>query len=201
MRKILFYIPIFFFPIILLFFFLNTFLVREKDIIKYHKIISRKTKLTSCKKLKRPPINQEREKVQKDIFFMEDGIRKHIKINSEKSNLSIIEKNNKTKLIENLENVTCLAQEKIYFSHPQNCKMQKIRFFTAKNGIYIYPEHKFFTNSINLKFFDVPGIVLPESIKEFMPYLDGIAEEVSFSIHEKNKKLNAKHFKASFNFR
>lgn len=173
-------------------------MLKPKDIKKYHKILNRKAKLTSCKALKRKPIHQERTNVQKDIFLLQNNSRLHFRIFSKNSTLKITEKQNSIELIENLKNIKCFAQDKIYYNPESKRFEQKIRYFTAKEGTYTYPSHKFLTDSINLSFFDLPGKTLPSNIHSFTPYLKGIAREVSFFLKDKSPKLNAHHFRASF---
>jgi len=182
-----------------LFFLISIFLfkifsIKNEDIQKYHQTLHQQT---SYKFLQREPIHQKRENVQKDIFILQNNSRLHFKIFSTNSTLFIVEKQNKIELKENLENIKCLMQDKIEFFPQKNSFEQKIRYFTAKTGTYLYPSNKFFTDSIKINFFELPGNTLPEDINSFTPYLKGSAKDVSFYLSDKSTKLNAEHFKAS----
>lgn len=173
----------------------NIFHLKQKDIEKYHKIVNKKSKLTSSKKFKRKPIFQKRTNVQKDIFILKDKNRIHFRIFSENSILNIKEVNNKIEIKEFLENIKCLMQDKIYFS--KNKPFQKLKYFEAEKGTYFYPSHKFYTDDINLSFFEIEGKDLPKNVDSLIPYLKGFAKDVSF-IKKDFFNLNAKHFRASF---
>jgi hypothetical protein len=198
MRKILFHFTLLSALLVAIYFTLNIFTLKPKDIKKYHKILNRKAKLTSSKAFKRKPIDQKRTNVQKDIFLIQNNSRLHFRIFSKNSTLKITEKQSSIELIENLKNIKCFAQDKIHYNLENKRFEQKIRYFTAKEGTYAYPSHKFLTSSINLSFFDLPGKTLPPDINSFTPYLKGVAREVSFFLKDKSPKLNAHHFRASF---
>jgi hypothetical protein len=198
MQKNIFYLFIFFSICTLGYFTSTLFYINEKDIENYHQIMDRKTKSTSCQNLKRQPLYQERQGVQKDIFLSQNKTRNHFKIQSEESCVTFTEKNEKIELIENLKNIKCLIQDKIIDEN--NSFTQQLRYFTAKKGTYVYPSHKFVSDAINLSFFDIPGKSLPETINDFNPYLKGFAKEVYFSLTDKTPQLTAYHFRASFDF-
>lgn len=176
----------------------SLFFISDIDIKEYHNFLNRKTKATSCRALKRKPIEQQRENVQKDIFLTQDGTRLHFRIFSEKSILTFTEKKDNIEIIENLEKIKCLIQDRYFFNPQKKIFQQQLRYFTAEKGSYIYPSHKFVTDSINLNFFEIPGDSLPDDMISFEPYLKGFAKEVSFSLTEKSPRLTAKHFQASF---
>lgn len=187
-----FYVTIF---TAILYFFINTFSISEKDLHQYHDIIQRKTKLTSCKNLKRNPIQQTRKDVQKDIFFLQKKDRLHMHISSELSFLNIQEKKGKIIFHEHLKNITCISQDEITKkTHP----MQKLKYCTSSFGTYVYPSCLFFSPHMKIDLFEIPGNTLPQDLSCYTPYLKGNAEKVSFSMQKKIYTLHAEHFKAFF---
>ncbi len=173
------------------------FVIKEKDIKKYSSILKRSSHLTACEALKREPLLQKRKNVQKDIFLSQNNTRLHYRIFSDSSTICFTEKKEGVQFIETLKNLKCLAQDKIYLNTQKNCPYQQIRYFTAKEGNYIYPSHKFISDSIHLSFFDIPGSTLPKDISSFEPYLKGFANEVSFHLTDNSSsKLTAQHFRA-----
>ena len=198
MKKIIFYLFISAAFISLGYFTYSNFCVTTDDENLYYKLLDRKVTLTSCEALKRKPLCQNRENVQKDIFVMQNKSRLHFRISSEISSIRLTEKKDNIEFIENLENIKCLVQDKIEYNPDKNIFEQKLRYFTAKTGTYTYPSHKFVTDAINLYFFEIPGNTLPNNIDLFAPHLKGFAKEVSFLLTDKTPELNASHFRACF---
>ena len=199
MKKAFFYLLILFSFLAFSFFTYKVFLIGEKDIEEYHAILNRKSDLTSCKSLKREPLYQTRQNVQKDIYLTQsNNQRLHFRIFSKSSTICLIEKKYGIELLEDLKNLDCLVQDKICFNSQNNKYNQQLRYFTAKKGSYIYPSHKFTTDTINLEFFDIPGKDLPENIDLYRSYLKGFAKGVSFTLTDKSPELTAEHFRASF---
>lgn len=182
----------------LIFFTYKIFNVKHKDLVEYHNILHRKTKLSSCEKLKRKPLKQFREEVQKDIYQggIKDQDRLHFRIFAKNSSLYIRESQKNLELIDDMEDIKCLAQDRIY--QKDKDFHQQIRYFTAKKGKYRYPSNIFLTDSINITMFNLPGKVIPDNIDSYTPYLTGFAKEVSFSIKNGFSSINANHLRASF---
>lgn len=196
-KRLAFYLMIFSSLFFLGYFTFNIFVIKERDIKKYNNILKRNSKLTACEALKREPLLQKRKNVQKDIFISQNGTRLHYRIFSDSSTICFTEKKAGIEFVETLKNLKCLVQDKIYLNPEKNCFFQQLRYFTAKEGNYIYPSHKFVSDSIRLSFFDIPGKTLPNDISTFEPYLKGFANEVSFHLTDTASKLTAQHFRAS----
>ena len=193
MKKNIFYVLLIFAFLFCGYLTFHLFHVSDKDLGKYQKIYFSSKKQDSDVK----PATQKRSGVQKDIFFTRNEQRFHFKIFSEKSEITVA---NKKEIIENLENIVCLTQDKIFFDNTKQEPMQQLRYFTAKEGTYTYPSHKFTTNFMNLTLFEAPGSELPASVNGLKPYLAGTAKEVSFSLIDKMPTLSAYHFKAAVDF-
>ena len=198
MRKKIVYIYIFIAFSILGYFTYDTFSISKEDTNLYHELLNRKSALTSCEALKKKPLLQTRKEVQKDIFLTQNKSRLHFRICSEKSFVKLTEKKDNIEFIEDLDTIKCFFQDRISFDSQTNSYNQQLRCFTADKGTYVYPSHKFSTDSINLSFLEIPGNNLPDSIDHFPPHLKGFAKEVSFILTDKSPQLNASHFRACF---
>ena len=194
MKKIFFYTLLAGFFLLLTLSVLQLFHITSHDRLKYNHLMKKQKK---GHLLKKEPIHQKRLNVQKDIWYLENGMRLHFSIFSAGSFLSLKEKKGKFELIENLKNIHCFAQEKIGYNKITKKWEQKLKYFNAKTGTYLFPSHQFFSDQINIYFYDVDGKELPENLSLFSPYLKGVASQVSFMLSDKKSHFKAYHFKAS----
>jgi hypothetical protein len=86
-------------------------------------------------------------------------------------------------------------QDKLYAEG--DVVMQQMRFFEADQGVYQYSTGQFAANSVILSLFRVPGVQLPTTIDPSKAFLQGIAQDVSFSIAGKTTQFQAQKFKAT----
>lgn len=196
MKKQLFYTFLIVFFCLLTISVLQLFYLKPQDRLKYSRLMQAQKK--AARFSKKEPIHQQRFNVQKDIWYLENGMRLHFSLFSTDSFLSLKEKNGKFELVEDLKNLHCFAQEKIYFNSHTHQWEQKLRYFKAKKGTYLFPSHQFLSDMINLYFYDLEGTDLPKDITPFSPYLKGVASQVSFMFSDKKSHFKAYHFKASF---
>jgi hypothetical protein len=140
--------------------------------------------------------HQNRSGVRKDLWLsQQDRTRLHYRIDSKSSVLTLLPIDDKLDIIENLQQIQCWMQDKLYAQG--NVAMQQMRFFEADQGIYQYSTQKFAANSVALSLFRLPGIQLPVSIDPSTAFLRGIAQDVSFSIAGKTTQFQAQRFKAT----
>jgi hypothetical protein len=90
-----------------------------------------------------------------------------------------------------------MTQEKLIFNPKTRTWEQKLKYFTAKKGVWSFPSHQFLSDAINLYFYDLEGTELPRDLTAFSPYLKGVASRVSFLLSDKKSHFKAYHFKAS----
>jgi len=183
---------------ILFYFFINSFILKEKDIQKYKKIIQKKNKTSYSTNLKKDTIFQIRNNVRKDIFFIKGKHRFHTKILSDSSSLEIKEKNGKVIFNEKLKNIKCISQDDLSFDKKNNINFQKIKYCTSSFGTYTYPSYEFYSPLMDISFFEIPGKTLPKDFLSYEPYLKGFIKEVFFSMQKNTNNLQAKHFRATF---
>jgi hypothetical protein len=141
--------------------------------------------------------HQNRKGVVKEIYFsQEDNTRLHYRIESDSSSLTLKPDGRKLDLIEKLEKIKCWMQDKLYIAAPGPKPMQQMRFLEAEDGIYRYASQQFLAQSVGLSLFRLPGHDLPDGLNREIPFMRGVAQDVSFSVSGKTPQFNALHFKA-----
>ncbi len=141
--------------------------------------------------------HQNRKGVVKEIYFsQEDQTRLHYRIESESSHLTLKPNGHKTDLIEKLEKIKCWMQDKVYTTSPGTKMMQQMRFLEAEEGIYRYASQQFLAQSVGLSLFRLSGHDLPNDLNREIPFMRGVAQDVSFSVSGKTPQFQAQHFKA-----
>ena len=166
----------------------------SEDRIKYQKLLHAGRAI--AKATKSEQTHQTRGGVRKDLWLsQQDRTRLHHRIDSKSSVLTLLPIGDKVDIIENLQQIKCWMQDKLYAQG--NVAMQQMRFFEADQGIYQHSTQRFAANSVILSLFRVPGIQLPTAIDPSKAFLRGIAEDVSFSIAGKATQFQAQKFKAT----
>ena len=141
--------------------------------------------------------HQHRKGVVKEIYFsQEDNTRLHYRIESESSSLTLKPDGRKLDLIEKLDKIKCWMQDKLYTTTPGSKPMQQMRFLEAEDGIYRYASQQFLAQSVGLSLFRLPGHELPLGLNRDIPFMRGVAQDVSFSVSGKTPQFHAQHFKA-----
>lgn len=137
---------------------------------------------------------QYRSGVRKDLWLaQEDHTRLHHRIASQSSRLTLVPIDDKVDIIEHLQNLQCWMQDKIFLP----TATQQLRYFEAEQGIYQYSIQRFAASSVILSLFRLQGTDLPFSLNPKTAFLQGIAQDVSFSIAGKATQFQAKQFKAT----
>ena len=72
--------------------------------------------------------------------------------------------------------------------------MQQIRHFTAREGAYFYQKKNFTASDVSLAIYKIP---INASIDNHKAFLQGTAEEISFSFQKESPLFQATRFKAS----
>lgn len=142
--------------------------------------------------------HQQRKNVKKDIYFVqEDNTRLHYRIHSQSSLLIVQPRDGgkKIELNEKLEKIKCWMQDKLYYASSGESPMQQIRFLEAEEGLYCYTSQQFIAQSVALSLFRLPDHNLPQELRA-MPFLKGLAQDVSFAVSGKTPSFKAQHFKA-----
>ena len=77
--------------------------------------------------------------------------------------------------------------------------MQQVRFLAAEEGLYRYLTQDFLAQTVGLSLYRLSGHELPKDAVKTKPFLQGIAEGVSFGVSGKNPQFKATQFKAELN--
>lgn len=140
--------------------------------------------------------HQLRKGVRKDLWLaQQDKTRLHYRIDSKSSTLTLLPIEDKVDIIENLHQIQCWMQDKLY--NQGNSVMQQMRFFEADQGIYQYSTQRFSASTVTLSLFRLPGTGLPIALDPSRAFLRGIAQDVSFSVAGKTTQFQAQRFKAT----
>lgn len=107
-------------------------IIRAKDLQDYATSSSAIEKNSLCK-----PFTQVRKGIKKDLFLPN---KIHLCIQGENSELALQASHGKWEMVETLKNLECWMQE----------KGEEVRHFTAEEGLYLFPSHKFDAKNICL---------------------------------------------------
>ncbi len=166
-------------------------LPRVSDKEAYGKLCSRQ-ELASVSTLKSS--DQKRKGVRKDAFLVQaDGSRLHHRIDSASSTLFLVPNQGKFDIVEDLQNIHCMIQEKVV-SVPTFS--QQMKFLRAEEGKWSYAKQEFAAKSVTLSLLKLPGKELPASVNEKEAFLKGLASGVSFSLSGEKPNFHAEEFKA-----
>ncbi|MBI3236188.1 MAG: hypothetical protein HYZ48_00525 [Chlamydiales bacterium] len=143
--------------------------------------------------------HQNRQGVVKEIYFAQEGSsRLQYRIESNASVLTLKPEGSKFNLIENLEKMRCWMQDKIE-TPSSDTPSQHIRYLEAEEGIYRYTTQQFQAKTVVLSLYHIQGKELPQNFHPYTPFLNGLAEDISFAISGKTPKFEAHNFKALLN--
>ena len=175
-------------------------MLRPKDLEEYAVMIQEK-EVASSTKSNYPKTHQQRKGVRKDIWVsQEDQSRLQYRIDSMASVLTLIPKKGKFEVVENLENIKCWMQDKLYYASGNEDAMQQARYLEADRGEYRFNTQEFIAQKVGLSLFRIPGHTLPKQQFDMKKaYLKGVAQDVSFSLAGKIPHFHAQDFKASLN--
>lgn len=167
------------------------FRIFPRDIEKYEQLLEDQ-KGSSTQEDKET--TQTRFNTQKDVWQQDKDARLHYRINAEQSTLHLRPKGKKIEMFEEMHNISCLLQEKLYVQQQE--KMQELRAFTASYGTYDFSKHTFLAEKVLLDFYTAKGHELPKSKEIATPFLKGLAKQVSFSFSSDGPAFHAEKFRA-----
>lgn len=149
----------------------------------------------------------KRNYVSKDLWVNTQDQIYHYLIVSRDSILHLNQtRTSETKVIEEMENITCYLQQKKYyvddhgedtnnsFDHP----MQQVCVLKIRNGTYNYFNKHFLGDEALISVYQLPGHEInPDiSLEKAAKILDGECDNVSFFFHENKPNLRTKNLKA-----
>lgn len=133
-----------------------------------------------------------REGVVKEVWC---GSR-HLRITSKESALFFFQEGKSIEAVEQLGDVVCFMQEKLFFEN--GGPMQEVRYLQAKKACYNYNTQLFVAEDVFISKFHFKGHVLPKTVEEATPLMQGTAESVEFTLKGEKIDFHAHHFKATF---
>ena len=171
------YLGIFCFFLILLVLLANICIVRKKDFDLYNAIIA-------SSQAQKMPTNafceQEREKVSKELWYQKDKtlLSAHVKYARSTVHLSRLENN--FELVEYMDKVFCMAQQKLYFTEDK--PMQQIFCLESRTGSYHYNAQKLTLEDVNLCEYHIEGHTLPIEPPNEKPTLRAVAKSAQLNL-------------------
>ncbi len=136
--------------------------------------------------------HQNRKGVTKELWLVQEGgERLHHRVRSVSSVLTLEPVDAHMELVERLQGVECWLQDRSGSSGGQ------LRVLKANEGVYSYRDLSFLAQSVSVSLFRFEDRDLPSTLTAFSPFLNGIAQEVSFSVSPSGPKFHAQRFKAS----
>lgn len=187
--------------------FWNHVRLRHSDRSAYRRFVNENSARRARHALENHPATQNREKVQKDFWIIQNHQRQHLRIQSEQSELIIHERKGKLEAVEKLSKLECWLQEagneepsilQKPDAVPVCLEEQLVRHLTADEGIYFYPSHHFLAQTVHMRFFRLPGHELPIAIDSGLAFFSGTAAEAGFSACGKSPTFTARRLHASF---
>ena len=139
--------------------------------------------------------HQKRLKVTKDIWLtQDDNSRLHHRIASKSSLLVLKPNGGKLKFIEELDQISCLMQERIYYNN--ELPMQQVRLLEANSGEYHFSEKQLLSQGVSISVYKLNTHTLPQEILSTSPIFSGNAENISLTTSDKTPDFQAKGFTA-----
>lgn len=183
--------------------------IRPKDYALYEEL------LKSSRPEQESPLlsysQQVREGVCKQIWY-QDANPLYFRIESEESELFFFHQENQIEVVEQLEKVSCIMQEELFYLLPDGREvseidhstrdaepMQRIRYLEAERACYNYTTQQFVAEEAKLWKFELQGHQAPQHFDKTKPTMSGTAQCVEFSLKGKQLNFQAHRMKATFN--
>lgn len=139
--------------------------------------------------------HQKRVNVIKNIWLtQDDNSRLHNRIKSQSSLLMLKPDGKKLKLIEELDQINCLMQERIYYN--DGIPMQQVRLLEARSGEYQFAEKQLLSQGVSISIYKLSTHILPQKVDAISPIFSGDAENISLITSGKTPNFTAKGFVA-----
>lgn len=139
--------------------------------------------------------HQKRVNVTKNIWLtQDDNSRLHNRIKSQSSWLMLKPDGKKLKLVEELDQISCLMQERIYYN--ERIPMQQVRLLEASSGEYQFAQKQLVSQEVNISVYRLSTHTLPQNVDGIVPIFSGDAENVSLVTSGKTPDFKAKGFTA-----
>jgi hypothetical protein len=142
---------------------------------------------------------QERIGVRKDLFFYKNGSRQQLKVLSDYSELQLHRIQNRVELMEEMRDIQCYMQEKLFSSHATKTPMQSVLFLEAATARYFYKTEDLIAENVKIQRFLAHGDNLNNDLHVIKPLISGIAEKIRFFYDQNGPNVKTEQFKATLN--
>lgn len=155
--------------------------------------------LTEARELAYSPTNQQRQKVQKEIWFSKDPhTRLHYKLCSAGSTLTLTPVASHFEIVESLQGVLCWMQDQLEGGCDGKAPSQQARLIEAESGVYRHSALEFCAKSAHLSLFNLSGHTLPQTPPpKSQALLTGKARDITFALKSKAPQCRADQFQAT----
>lgn len=137
-------------------------------------------------------------------------------IQARESRLKLSPQGNNYSMIEQMEEITCIWQEKLYYLYPDGQKicssdnpcqknpsrnlipMQEVRYLKAETGSYNYNTQKFIGENVQFWKYQLPGHTPPQHVTEGVAIIAGKAQNIELTLTDDKPHFNANHMKIIF---
>jgi len=150
---------------------------------------------------------QMRENVHKQIWI-QDQTPLYFSIQSKNSNLFFFKECSQIEIIEELEDVTCVLQEELFYRFADGTTSlspqegaepwQKTRYLKAEQAHYNYQTHLFVADTVHLWEYQLAGHAPPSTFQGIDPQLEATAQSVEFILNAKELDFTAHKMHAIF---
>ncbi len=140
---------------------------------------------------------QHRDRISKQLLFLNEGERLEWRLRSDTSTFHLIRSKQDSKLTEHLENVFALLQERLYPMETGSSEHQLIRTLEADHAIYDYSLHHLLADDVNLSTFSGPGNHIIARKDIWNPLMVGRAKRLQISRKNNIPIIHAEDFKGT----
>lgn len=169
--------------------------LQEKHYTKYSKlfetsVVSHKSAMLSYIQ----NLRQTRKNVSKHLYLEQKSFQ-NITIQCQDSLLFCFNRKNHIEIVEQMEKVCCIIQEK--FQNKNGEPFQKIKYIEAENACLNYHTKLFIGHQVTIKQYELPGDTLYPSYEHFTPVLSSQAETIELTYTDKDVQIKAQCLKST----
>lgn len=168
------------------------FPIRTPDFALYEELLKSSTPEDAS--IPSAQAQQKRERVSKQIWYQDDTPL-YCRIDSAESELFLFHEHNTTEVVEELKDVACFMQEKLFYEEGK--PMQRVRYLEARQARYNYHTHLFLAEDVRLWRYQYEGHeAMVDHREDAVLLMHAIAEKVEFTLEGDSHDFIAHHLKA-----
>ncbi len=189
--------------------------ISEDNVQKYHQLIASANPINSNMKASPYTASQQRQGIQKDVYFFHDGQRLQTRLRSSDSTMVLDNQEEGLEIIEKMQNVKGAMQEELYYLLPDGREvvhladgmdlsgkdawipMQRVRYMEADFATYYYNSEKLMADGVKIYSYIMPSHKLPDSFNEAKPVMTGTARSIECSLAGRSMAFRADELQLS----